>query len=205
MFGKRPVGKRDETSLEEILLDLEIRGALLAEYGRVAPPAGIFQRVMRKIRARESSIIARAHARIVKPIFGLTRAFYGKLRHVASGAMAGRLMPAAMALILLVVVTDLNVQHLSSSTKPLQFISNGNQAGQVQDSSAVSLTSGTVDSGWYEPDPDIRHPPRSREPERTQRTDQGNQQSKSTEEEAQSTPAPRSYSEEQMYLTSGPY
>ncbi|HEX8229405.1 MAG TPA: hypothetical protein VF826_08840 [Chloroflexia bacterium] len=149
--------------------------------------------------------MARAHARMVKPIFGLMLALYGRLRHVASGAMAGRLLPAAMALILLVVVTDLNVQHLTGSTGPLQFISNGTQAGQVQDSSAVSLAGGTGESGWSEPDPDIRHPQRPRDTERTQRTGQGNQQNKSAEEEAQSTPAPRSYSEEQMYLTSGPY
>lgn len=202
MFGKRPADRRDETDLEEILLDLQIRGALLAEYGSAEPPEGIFQRTLWKIQAWDVSGEAGARTRILKPIFGAMQALYGALRSAASGSAATRLMPAAMALILLVVVTDLNIQQLKGSATSLQFISSGNhnQASSMQDS-AVSLGGGMVDPGWYEPDPDIRHFPRARVTDR----EQGNQSSKLDANGRESTAAPRSYSEEQTYLTSGPY
>ncbi|MDQ3928083.1 MAG: hypothetical protein M3328_02930, partial [Chloroflexota bacterium] len=148
MFGKRPACTRDETNLEETLLDLEIKRTMLAEYGSARPPEGIFRRVLRKIQARESR--AGIQARIPRPAFDLLKAMYARAQRLASSATATRLMPAAMALILLVVMSDLNIQQLAGSTAPLQFISSGNQARPVQESTWVSFTAGTVDTGWSE-------------------------------------------------------
>jgi hypothetical protein len=205
MFGKRPTGTRDETNLEESLLDLQIRGALLAEYGSARPPEGIFQRVLRKIQAREGSDEAGGRVRTLLSIFGVLQALYAQLRGGASGSAATRLMPAALALILLVVVGDVNVQHLTSSNPTLQFSSHRNQATPMQDSTTVSLTGGTVDPGWYEPDPDIRQFTRARGTDYKPGTNQGNQDNRPDANGAQSTPAPGNHPGEQMYLTSGPY
>jgi hypothetical protein len=211
MFGKRPTGTRDETNLEESLLDLQIRGALLAEYGSARPPEGILQRVLRKIQAREGSDEAGGRARALTSIFGVLQALYAQLRGGASGSAATRLMPAALALILLVVVADVKVQHLTSSNPTLQFSSQRNQSTPMQDSTTVSLTGGTADPGWYEPDPDIRRFQTARGTDNKPGTDQGNQGNQGNRDNrpatngAPSTPAPGNHPGEQMYLTSGPY
>ena len=208
MFGKRPTSTRDETNLEESLLDLQIRGALLAEYGSARPPAGIFQRVMRKIQAWERSAEAGGRARTLTSIFGVMRTFYALLSGGAGGSAATRLMPAAMALILLVVVADVNFQQLTGSNPTLQFSSHRNQATPMQDSTTVSLTGDTADPGWYEPDPDIRQFPRDRGTDSktgTNQGNQGNQDNRPAANGAQSTPAPGNHPGEQMYLISGPY
>ncbi|MDQ3706207.1 MAG: hypothetical protein M3437_13545 [Chloroflexota bacterium] len=205
MFGKRPTGTRDETNLEESLLDLQIRGALLAEYGSARPPAGIFHRVLRKIQAREGSNEAGGRALILTSIVGVMQALYAQIRGGATGSAATRLMPAALALILLVVVADVKFQHLTGSNPTLQFSSHRNQATPMQDSTTVSLTGDSVDPGWYEPDPDIRQGPRARGTDYKPGTHQGNQDSRPAANGAQGTPAPGNHPGEQMYLTSGPY
>ncbi|MDQ5825166.1 MAG: hypothetical protein M3441_13305 [Chloroflexota bacterium] len=205
VFGKRPTGTHDETNLEESLLDLQIRGALLAEYGSARPPLGVFQKVMQKILAREGSDEARAGVRTLTSIIGVMQALYAQIRGGASGSAATRLMPAAMALILLVMVADVNFQQLTGSNPTLQFGSQRNQATPMQDSTTVSLAAGTVDPGWYEPDPDIRRFPVARGTDYKPGTEQGNQDNRPSANGAQSTPAPGNHPGEQMYLTSGPY
>ncbi|MGA7730932.1 MAG: hypothetical protein WCD37_06630 [Chloroflexia bacterium] len=108
MFRKRieRLGKTDE----DCLLDLEIRRAMQAEYGSAEPPAGIFDRVMYAIRQRRRDE-ARAHGHM--PAFKVpVLKLYAQIRKVITPVAINRLAPAGVAIALLLVFADANVQHM---------------------------------------------------------------------------------------------
>jgi hypothetical protein len=108
LFRKRieHLGKTEEDGL----LDLEIRRAMHAEYGNAQPPAGIFDRVMYAIKQRRRHE-ARAHRHMLafKP---LALKFYAQIRKVITPVAINRLAPAGVAIALLLVFADANVQHM---------------------------------------------------------------------------------------------
>jgi hypothetical protein len=108
LFRKR-IERLDNTE-EDGLLDLEIRRAMQAEYGSAEPPAGIFDRVMYAIKQRRlDEAGARRHMAAFK---SLVLKFYAQIRKVITPVAINRLAPAGVAIALLLVFADANVQHM---------------------------------------------------------------------------------------------
>jgi hypothetical protein len=205
LFRKRieHLGKTEEDGL----LDLEIRRAMQAEYGSAEPPAGIFDRVMYSIKQRQRRNEAAAHRYILAFVLSITRTLYAQTRKVIALAAINRLAPAGVALALLLVFSDANVQHMLGRNTSLPSAYHSMQGTPLPIGTAESRSN--VADLVVEPDPSLVPGSRSRGTLSANRTknvvrESGYDTEKTTGLEK--TNKQETHSEEELYLNYGrPY